>query len=55
MDEIFQSTLKTVMFIILVALEIPSAITLVWMWLKDCKEAKERKKEQDDFIRWRNP
>ena len=38
-------TMKTAMLIILIVIEIPAAVALVWGWFKDCKEAKERKRQ----------
>lgn len=39
------ATVKLVMVIFLLALEIPAAIFLVVGWKKACKEARERKAE----------
>ncbi len=38
MTEIFEDPLKLTMFYILVALEVPAAIFLIWAWIKVQKE-----------------
>ena len=43
MADILRDPVKIVMLIILLALEIPAAIALVWGWKKACKEARERR------------
>ena len=40
--------MKTVMLIVLLALEIPAVIFLVVSWFKACKEARERKDNETD-------
>ena len=41
MADILQDPVKLVMLIILLALEIPAAIALAVIWIKDCKAAKK--------------
>lgn len=42
MADIINDPVKLVMFIVLLAIEIPAATFLVVAWVKACREAKER-------------
>lgn len=44
----FQDPVKNVMLVLLLAMEIPSAIILVVEWKRACKEAKESKGDNDN-------
>ena len=46
MADIFSDPLKTVMLIILVAMEIPAIIIMAIIWAKAWKDAKEGSKEE---------
>lgn len=46
LHDIISDPLKLTMFVILVVLEVPAAIFLVWAWIKANREAKEHRKER---------